>query len=58
MRQMQHSIFCILLLVTSAILNTCTAEQISPVNPKDLYEEQTVSVQEDDENIVFRYRLL
>ena len=58
MRQMQHSIFCILLLVTSAILNTCTAEQISPVNPKDLYEEQTVSVQEGDENLVFRYRLL
>ena len=58
MNQMKKSLFCILFLVTSAILNTCTAEPTSPIHPENLFEEHAVSVQEDSEDISFRYRLL
>lgn len=58
MNQMKKLLLCILLLVTSATLNTCTAEQTSLKSSENLYEEQTVSVQKNDEEIVFQYRLL
>ena len=53
MNQMKKSLFCILFLVTSAILNTCTAEPTSPIQPENLFEEHSVSVQEDGEDISF-----
>ena len=50
--------FCGLLLFTCAISNECAAEQPTPMNPENSYEEHTVSVQEDGNDISFRYRLL
>ncbi len=50
--------FCGLLLFTCAISNECAAEQPTPMKPENLFEEHAVSVQEDGEDISFRYRLL